>query len=1357
MPNLTSMAAPTRTYVRTGLVGLLLLCLLVLPSTAEAVSNPVSGVWVVPGNAQNTISWERATAAVPGTNSYRVYRSTTSGTLGAVVGTVTDPATTYVDTAVANGTSYYYTVRTWDGAVESTDPVQQITSTGKSMPTGRWWDDCSGTLNGKMYVFGGYAQSSGSQGKIYSYDPVTNTVATEAPTMPNSRYWCGADRANGSLYLFGGGSGSNGATEYAQVYKFNPTTGLTLANGTLPTAYAQVSAQTMADGTIAVVGGQNGTTLSNSVYRFNPFTDPVGALPVAKTLTYPNGVGTPGTTAIDGKVFMIGGNFSGSGNMQPNLRAKRIDIVTGTQTYTELNLTNPSTPRLGNGVVALNDRVYSLSGGTASSEGTACGFLSCNVTNAITVWDDRLGGWTSLATTLAGIGGGRLRMTAMRMKGFIYFTGGNDGTTLNDGTLFPQIYKLDPGGQVRGTPGAPVATTASALSATPTNHTVTVSWTAGANVDYYRIFRSTSAGVRGALIEEQMGEQDAPGTSIADGGLVNGSTYYYTVSAVGYDGHETTAPAQVNATPQGPKDPTVLTQFESNGTTAIVGGAITVSGQATNVVLKFNVSHTQNAKTIVPWVEVSTTGVFAETCGVANPGVTFSGANVVAAVANTLYPATVNVTGLTDGTTYYWQACAMAGPDDSYWVARGGAPDFVTDALPDAQPVTPAAGAWTNDSTPALTARHVDANADTGQVQFEVCTTNATDPWSANCGSSYQTFTSAAGIANNATTAWSPATALPSGTNYWRIRSTDSRGLAGPWTAQAIRIDLVPPTVPTNLVIHSGGSSDVNLSWTASTDALSAVTYDVSYSLNGSTWTVACTATAATNCTAAGIASSTGVVMRVRACDAATNCTGWSSRAGATGGTYFLRSGVNSTQLTNAQNKQAATTSGTDTATTTTVNYGAGTGWFPVRPNVAASTTNAGAVEPATTAPYTNPTGTGWVIDAAVAKRIAAGDITVDFTFNDNAAAAVGDLQCRAYRVTQAAGSITGSTFLGKSVAGPDVLTGGANATGTCLAANLATQVALAANESIYIELWLHVTGAGVAASTFSLHTEGALTNVTIPALGTNIPNVPGMVAPANGVTTTVTPTLQASYTHPTPVGGFTEFEVATSGAFGATTIQSGTSALLATGNTGSLVLDPLVDSTVYSWRVRGVDSFGFVSAWSVTRTFTASDPTAITVSLSTNAINLGTVLPNNDAFGSFTATVTTSNPTGYQLTALGAATGTLGATCAACANPTADWTGTDATPTVWAASSGGYTGLTVRSATGGRLAKWGTGTGTAEPDVVNNKYAGLGSVSAMQLHNRTTAAAGDPVIVTWRFDPAAVTSAVVHTETITITALVNP
>ncbi|HIJ87658.1 MAG TPA: hypothetical protein HPP97_08230 [Desulfuromonadales bacterium] len=68
---------------------------------------PIIGT-ATPGNSQATITWN----PVSGATYYNIYRSTTSGVQGTLVGSST--TTSYIDTTAVNGTTYYYTVTASD-------------------------------------------------------------------------------------------------------------------------------------------------------------------------------------------------------------------------------------------------------------------------------------------------------------------------------------------------------------------------------------------------------------------------------------------------------------------------------------------------------------------------------------------------------------------------------------------------------------------------------------------------------------------------------------------------------------------------------------------------------------------------------------------------------------------------------------------------------------------------------------------------------------------------------------------------------------------------------------------------------------------------------------------------------------------------------------------------------------------------------------------------------------------------------------------------------------------------------------------------------------------------------------------
>jgi fibronectin type 3 domain-containing protein len=82
--------------------------LTVTPATASAPSGPAN-LTVTPGNASATLHWTASTSGSPA--SYTIYRGTKSdGEAVTPVGTVSGTTTTFTDTGLTNGTTYFYNV-----------------------------------------------------------------------------------------------------------------------------------------------------------------------------------------------------------------------------------------------------------------------------------------------------------------------------------------------------------------------------------------------------------------------------------------------------------------------------------------------------------------------------------------------------------------------------------------------------------------------------------------------------------------------------------------------------------------------------------------------------------------------------------------------------------------------------------------------------------------------------------------------------------------------------------------------------------------------------------------------------------------------------------------------------------------------------------------------------------------------------------------------------------------------------------------------------------------------------------------------------------------------------------------------
>src|SRR5439155_13997613 len=98
--------------------------------------------------------------------------------------------------------------------------------------------------------------------------------------------------------------------------------------------------------------------------------------------------------------------------------------------------------------------------------------------------------------------------------------------------------------EVSATPQAPPAAPTN-LAATSGNAKVTLSWSASAGAASYKVYRSTSSGAETLLAS------GITSGSYLDTSVVNGTTYYYQVSAINTVG-ESPRSAEVSARPQVP-------------------------------------------------------------------------------------------------------------------------------------------------------------------------------------------------------------------------------------------------------------------------------------------------------------------------------------------------------------------------------------------------------------------------------------------------------------------------------------------------------------------------------------------------------------------------------------------------------------------------------------------------------------------------------------------------------------------------------------------------------------------------------------------------------------------------------------
>ncbi|HWW00426.1 MAG TPA: fibronectin type III domain-containing protein [Candidatus Acidoferrum sp.] len=380
-------------------------------------------------------------------------------------------------------------------------------------------------------------------------------------------------------------------------------------------------------------------------------------------------------------------------------------------------------------------------------------------------------------------------------------------------------------------PTAPTGLTATAVSGSQIN----LSWTASTD----------NVGVTGYLVERQNPGSGSfvqvgtpSGTTFNDSGLTAGTNYSYRVRATDAAGNLSLYSAVVSATTLAPdtQPPTAPTGLTA---TAVSGTQINLSWTAS----------TDN---------VGVTGYLVER---QNPG---SGSFVQ---VGTPSGTTFNDTGLTNGNTYGYRVRATdaAGNLSLYsTVASATTPDTQPPTAPTGLTATAVSGAQINLSWTAST----DNVGVTGYL------VERQNPGS---GSFVQVGTPSGTTFND--------TGLTNGSTYnYRVRATDAAGNLSLYSsvASATTPDTQAPTAPTGLTATAVSSSQINLSWTASTDNVGVTGYLVERQNPGSASFVQVGTPTGTTFNDSALTPGTNYSYRVRATDAAGNLSPYSAVASAT-------------------------------------------------------------------------------------------------------------------------------------------------------------------------------------------------------------------------------------------------------------------------------------------------------------------------------------------------------------------------------------------------------------------------------------------------------------------------------------------
>ena len=247
--------------------------------------------------------------------------------------------------------------------------------------------------------------------------------------------------------------------------------------------------------------------------------------------------------------------------------------------------------------------------------------------------------------------------------------------------------------------------------------------------------------------------------------------------------------------------------------------------------------------------------------------------------------------------------------------------------------------------------------------------------------------------------------------------------------------------------------------------------------------------------------------------------------------------------------------------------------------------------------------GKGWVVDGSGGVAFPSGSwsVTVKLASFGGSPILAGTANLAiGIWVVNDSGAVVGSPVVDPSCSSAPCGSGGvpgANASGKNIALGSQTSVAitstfgsvpafkLAHDQHLYVQLWRNQTAGAMSGNTIvSMGAYDGVALISHPA-ATSVPDTPSLNSPADGLrTNSTTPTLSANYLEADANNGTLSFQLCSDSAC-ASVLQSGTTATLSSGTSGTWSPSSLAEGTYY-WRAQATDSSSSSSSdWSATRT----------------------------------------------------------------------------------------------------------------------------------------------------------------------------
>jgi len=610
--------------------------LFVIPAGA-VTSKPTApaGLAAAVGNGAVTLTWN----ASGGATSYTVQRGTVSGGPYTAIGTVASPSpTTFTDTGLTNGATYYYVV-SGTNSIGAGPNSSEVAATPLAPPT-----------------FSSSASASPNPVAQNASTTITATVKCTANTLSNGSVQVVALDPTGATAASKSFTAQSFTTNQTQTYSLALTPALAGTYTVQIGVFGAAGQQWSLNSSAAAITVNSSLSFTSSATAAPPAVAVGGTSVVSLTVTA-NGTSGLANSNVELQIFNQGGTAVATQVWSSQT------FAAGQALKYSYSWTPASTVAAGTYTVMIgvfdstwstdyywNNSAATITITSAPAAPSAPTGLTATAGNASVALSWAAAGGAATYNVYRGTAAGAESNTPIATG--VATTSYNDTGLTNGARYYYKVAAVNAGGtsalstEASATPQVSAPSAPTGLTATAGNASVALSWAAAGGAATYSVYRGTAAGA----------ESNTPiatgvaTTSYNDTGLTNGAKYYYKVAAVNAGGTSALS-TEASATPQAPApssivatagggqsaqvNTTFLTAFQATvkdaGGNPVAGVAVTFTAPGSGASGKFgaalSASATTNAQgvaTAPAFTANATAGTYGVTAGVSGAASTAS-------------------------------------------------------------------------------------------------------------------------------------------------------------------------------------------------------------------------------------------------------------------------------------------------------------------------------------------------------------------------------------------------------------------------------------------------------------------------------------------------------------------------------------------------------------------------------------------------------------------------------------------------------------------------------------------------------------------------------------------------------------